>query len=106
MKKLLFCLPWLLVAALCMPLVGCSSDDDDEPELQKVIKTFTFDHFKQYGCYIVGNYSNEDLWCRNVWGNKGASFNVYMVQNGKIYDAGSVHSNDTIFTGEETKTMW
>ena len=87
-----------------MPLVGCSSDDDDEPESQKVIKTFTFDHFKQYGCYIVGNYSNEDLWCRNVWGNKGASFNVYMVQNGKIYDAGSVHSNDTIFTGEETKT--
>jgi hypothetical protein len=102
-KRLLFSMPWLLVAALFMPLVGCSSDDD-EPELQKVIKTFTFDHFKQYGCYIVGNYSNEDLWCRNVWGNKGASFNVYMVQNGKIYDAGSVHSNDTIFTGEETKT--
>ena len=58
-KILLFnYLPWLLVAALCMPLVGCSSDDDDEPES----KTFTFGHFKLKGCYSVG-FPNSDITC-------------------------------------------
>lgn len=96
-KRLLFnYLPWLLVAALCMPFVGCSSDDDDEPES----KTFTFGHFKLKGCYSVG-FPNSDITCWNNWSKKGENFNVYMVQNGKIYDAGLVHSTDTIITEEE-----
>lgn len=102
MKKkrlLLNYLPWLLVAALCMPLVGCSSDDDDEPES----KTFTFGHFKLKGCYSVG-FPNSDITCWNNWSKKGENFNVYMVQNGKIYDAGLVHSTDTIITEEEKGT--
>lgn len=99
-KRLLFnYLPWLLVAALCMPLVGCSSDDDDEPES----KTFTFGHFKLKGCYSVG-FPNSDITCWNNWSKKGENFNVYMVQNGKIYDAGLVHSTDTIITEEEKGT--
>ena len=99
-KRLLFnYLPWLLVAALCMPLVGCSSDDDDEPES----KTFTFGHFKLKGCYSVG-FPNSDITCWNNWSKKGEDFNVYMVQNGKIYDAGLVHSTDTIITEEEKGT--
>ena len=102
MKKkrlLLNYLPWLLVAALCMPFVGCSSDDDDEPES----KTFTFGHFKLKGCYSVG-FPNSDITCWNNWSKKGENFNVYMVQNGKIYDAGLVHSTDTIITEEEKGT--
>lgn len=99
-NRLLFnYLPWLLVAALCMPLVGCSSDDDDEPES----KTFTFGHFKLKGCYSVG-FPNSDITCWNNWSKKGENFNVYMVQNGKIYDAGLVHSTDTIITEEEKGT--
>ena len=99
-KRLLFnYLPWLLGAALCMPLVGCSSDDDDD-EPERFIKTFTFDHFKQEGCYLLG-YPDKTWSCWNNWGKKGASFSVYMVQNGIIYDAGVVHSNDTIITEEE-----
>ena len=99
-KRLLFnYLPWLLVAALCMPFVGCSSDDDDEPES----KTFTFGHFKLKGCYSVG-FPNSDITCWNNWSKKGENFNVYMVQNGKIYDAGLVHSTDTIITEEEKGT--
>ena len=94
-------MPWLLVAALCMPLVGCSSDDDDdEPEQQKVVKTYTYDYFKQEGRYLIG-YPDLKASCWLVWGNKGTSFSVYMVQNGRIYDAGLVHSNDTILTEEE-----
>lgn len=98
-KRLLFSMPWLLVAALCMPLVGCSSDDDDEFE----IRTFTFGHFKLKGCYSVG-FPNSDITCWNNWSKKGENFNVYMVQNGKIYDAGLVHSTDTIITEEEKGT--
>ena len=82
-----------------MPLVGCSSDDDDEPES----KTFTFGHFKLKGCYSVG-FPNSDITCWNNWSKKGENFNVYMVQNGKIYDAGLVHSTDTIITEEEKGT--
>lgn len=82
-----------------MPFVGCSSDDDDEPES----KTFTFGHFKLKGCYSVG-FPNSDITCWNNWSKKGENFNVYMVQNGKIYDAGLVHSTDTIITEEEKGT--
>lgn len=105
-KSLLFYLPWLLVAALCMPLAGCGGDDDDEPEpvvkpeRQKVIKTFTFDYFEQSGRYLVG-YPNNTPSCRVIWGSKGVAFTVYLVQEGKIYYAGRAYSNDTILTDEE-----
>ena len=79
-----------------MPFVSCSSDDDDEPET----RTFTFDHFKQNGCYLLG-YPDWTWNCWNNWDKKGVSFSVYMVQNGIIYDAGQVHSNDTIISDEE-----
>lgn len=98
-KRLLFYLPWLLVAALCMPLVGCSSDDDDDDD-EPETKTFTFNHFKQEGRYLVG-YPDLSMFCWTVWNQKGASFDVYIIQKGKIYDAGLIHSNDTLLTEEE-----
>ena len=95
-KRLLFFLPWLLVAALCMPLAGCSSDDDDEPET----KNFTFGHFKIKGGYLIG-FPDYTTSCWNNWRKNGESFNVYMVQNGKIHDAGLIHSTDTLLTDDE-----
>ena len=113
-KRILFYLPWLLVVALCMPLVGCSGDDDDsdltpdnqdtpKPEREKVFKTFTFDYFKQDGQYLVG-YPDNHPSCFVIWGSKGASFMVYLVQDDKIINAGWAHSNDTILTEEECKS--
>jgi hypothetical protein len=96
-KRLLFSMPWLLVAALCMPLVGCSSDDDDEPV---EIRTYKFEHFKIYGCYQVG-FTNWNPSCWKIWPKNGISFNVYLAQNGRICDAGIVHSNDTTLTSSE-----
>lgn len=102
-KRLLLFLPWLLVAALCIPLVGCSSDDEDdgldEPVI-KTYKTYTFDFFKLYGRYQVG-YPDLKPSCWKRWLKSGGSFNTYLVQNGRIYDAGIVHSNDTLLTDEE-----
>ena len=97
-KRLLFSLPWLLAATLCMPLVGCSSDDD-EPES----KTFTFGHFKLKGGYLIG-FPTYTTTCWNNWRDNGESFDVYLVQNGKIYDAGAIHSTDTILTDDEKGT--
>ena len=80
-----------------MPLVGCSSDDkDDEPE----IRTYTFEFFKLYGRYQVG-YPDFKPSCWKKWAKSGISFNVYLVHNGRIYDAGMIHSNDTILTDTE-----
>lgn len=110
-KRLLF-LPWLLMAALCMPLAGCGSDDNDDspltpvnpntpkPERDKVYKTFTFYYFKKEGRYLVGNFNNYPS-CWVIWNKGGASFQVYLVQDGKIFNAGRSHSNDTILTDEE-----
>ena len=105
-NRFIYLLYMLLVAVLCMPLAGCGGDDDDEPdpvvkpERQKVIKTFTFDYFKQSGRYLVG-FPNKTPSCWVIWSSEGASFTVYLVQEGKIYNAGRAFSNDTILTDEE-----
>ena len=106
MKKNRFLfLPWLLVAALCLPLFGCGDDDEkDEPDVpaerQKYIRTFTFDYFKQNGQYLVG-FPERIPTCWLIWGTGKHSFMVYLVQSGKIYYTGWADSNENTDTEEE-----
>ena len=91
---------------MCMPMIGCSKDKEDEPiengkpEREKVFNTYTFNYFKESGHYLVG-YSDRTPKYWVIWNNKGTKFLVYLVQNGKIYYAGWEHSNDTLLTDEE-----
>ena len=105
---------WLLAVAMFMPFVSCGGDDDKddptqtpinngEPEREKVYKTYTFNHFKQYGRYLVG-YPDATPSCWYIWSEKGASFMAYLVQGGKIYYAGWANSNETSLTDEERES--
>lgn len=112
-KSLLFYLLWLLAAVLCMPLVSCGGDDDEEEvkkeednkgsEREKHIDTWTFAYWKVEGRSLIG-YENSKPQRWVIWGNKGAYFNIYLIQDSKFYYAGWVHSNDTILTEEERES--
>lgn len=106
-NSLLFYLLWLLAAVLCTPLVSCSGDDDEEDikpqeesEREKHIDTWTFAYWKVEGRSLIGyENSRPDVWV--IWGNEGTHFSIYLLQDSKFYNAGWVHSNDTILTEEE-----
>lgn len=111
MNKIKSFTTWLLAAVMCMPIASCSGDDDnDEPvptpvdngkaEREKVMRTFTFSYFKEYGRFLVG-FPDGTPSCWKIWDKKGADFEVYLVQDERIYKAGWAHSNDTILTEEE-----
>lgn len=109
-NRLHFFWPLLLVAVLGMPLTltSCGGDDDeiqeavdDTPsERQHYYDTGTFLFFKQYGAGLFGSIWNQP-WTGIVWSNSGCIFNVYFVQDGKFYNAGSVSSNEKELTEEE-----
>lgn len=111
MNKIKVFSTWLLLTAMCMSITSCGDDDDNgEPvpapvdngqaERQKVMKTFTFSYFLEHGSYLVGSFDNTYS-CWKIWDSKGADFEVYLMQNKRIYKTGWVHSNDTILTEEE-----
>jgi hypothetical protein len=113
-NKFKFYLTWLLVAIVLMPLVSCGGDEDKDepeptpidngkPEREKLFKTYTFNHFKLYGSYLVG-YPDGAPSCWQIWGEKGSSFMAYLVQNGKIYYVGWVDSNEKSLTAEERES--
>ena len=94
MKKILLTFqPWLLMAALCFSLIGCSDDNDEENEIskgQRELKkqTFNFSAFKKYGTYLVG-YSQYQPSTICTWSADGAGFTVYLNQDGKLQTIGS-----------------
>ena len=93
----------LLTIAIAVLTIGCGKDDE-KPERQKVIDTWTFHYYKQQGRYLVGN-NNKQPYQYCVWNENGTAFNIFFVQDGIITPGGSVNSNETTLTEEERNSI-
>ena len=98
--KILF---MLLLTTLCLSFVGCGKDDE-KPKRKKVIDTWTFHYYKQYGKYLVGNKDKTPV-NYVIWHESGSSFNIFFVQDGIITPGGTVDSNETELTEEQRTSI-
>ncbi len=93
---------WLLTTVMCLPLVGCSVDDEDDSDdivrEKRVMKkeTFEFTAFRKEGVYLVG-YSpakRPSTFCR--WSAAGCNFIAFLYQDGRLHYIGNfIHSKET-----------
>lgn len=95
----------LFVLIALIPLVSLifnSCSDDDSPDYKSVrTDVYTINPTFAYGSRLIGSGGTYTL--NNSWSTGGASFNVFISQNGKLTDLGKIHSKEDNIDEADTK---
>ena len=103
MKKKRNIIGFILIALIPLVSITLNScgDDDSQDDNSVKVDIYTINPTFVYGTRLIGSGGTQTI--NNSWSTGGASFNVFISQNGKLTDLGKIHSKEDYIDDADRK---